>query len=132
MTGESNLITLLREMKPKVVPGEFVFCSIREEELEFLNHPLLIFREQESITVIVTKEVATKHGFSFESTWGLVSLAVHSDLEAVGFLAAVTSHLAKAGISVNAISAFHHDHLFVPYNRSDEVVSLLNGLSKQA
>jgi hypothetical protein len=132
MTGESNLKTLLREIKPQVVPGEFVFCSIQKDELKSVNLPLLIFQEPEGITVIVTKEVANQHGLSYESTWGLVSLTVHSDLEAVGFLAAVTNHLAKAGVSVNAVSAYHHDHLFVPYNRTDEVIALLNNLSKQA
>lgn len=132
MTGESNLKTLIREMKPQVVPGEFVFCSIREDELESLNLPKLVFQEPEGITIIVTKEVANQNGLSYESTWGLISLTVHSNLEAVGFLAVVTNHLAKAGVSVNAVSAYHHDHLFVPYGRTDEVVVLLNGLSKQA
>jgi hypothetical protein len=132
MTGESNLKTLLREMKPQLVPGEFVFCSIQEDELESVNLPLFVFQEPEGITIVVTKEVANQHGLSYESTWGMVSLTVHSNLEAVGFLAAVTNHLAKAGVSVNVVSAYHHDHLFVPHNRTNEVLILLNDLSKQA
>jgi hypothetical protein len=30
MTGESNLDTLLKTMKPKLNVGEFVFCSIQD------------------------------------------------------------------------------------------------------
>ena len=55
----------------------------------------------------------------------MISLTVHSSLDAVGFLAAITTKLAQSGISVNPVSAFYHDHLFVPVNRADEAVSLL-------
>jgi len=48
----------------------------------------------------------------------------------VGFLAAVTSRLTEAGISVNAISAFYHDHLFVPADRADEAMAILQGMAK--
>jgi uncharacterized protein len=48
----------------------------------------------------------------------------------VGFLAAITARLATAGISVNAVSAFHHDHLFVPADRADDAMVLLQEMSK--
>jgi hypothetical protein len=47
----------------------------------------------------------------------------------VGFLAAITARLAEAGISVNAVSAFHHDHLFVPADRGDEAMAALRDMS---
>ncbi len=131
MSGENNLKILLREMKPVVVDGEYVFCTIQEKQLEGIHKPLLVFREHEGPTVIVSKDIAVQNGFSFNSTWGLISLSIHSDLEAVGFLAAITEHLASAGIGVNVVSAFYHDHLFVPYDRLDEALSLLSELSKK-
>ena len=129
MTGESELKSLLRNMQPVVVEGEYVFSSVQESQLDDLESPLMIFRENEGSTVIVTRAIAERNGFVFSSSWGLVSLSIHSDLEAVGFLAAITSYLAEAGISVNVVSAFYHDHLFVPYTCVDEVVALLSALS---
>ena len=55
----------------------------------------------------------------------MVTLTVHSALDAVGFLAAVTARLAAAGISVNAVFAFFHDHLFVPAGQAEETVETL-------
>ena len=62
----------------------------------------------------------------------MVTLTVHSALDAVGFLAAITTRLAAAGISVNAVSAFFHDHLFVPAERAEEAVEILCRLAADA
>jgi hypothetical protein len=45
-------------------------------------------------------------------------------------MAAITTCLAKENISVNPVSAFYHDHLFVPEDRADDAMRLLRGLSK--
>ena len=37
--------------------------------------------------------------------------------------------LAAAGIPSNPVSGFHHDHLFVPVDRSDEALALLRSLA---
>jgi hypothetical protein len=46
----------------------------------------------------------------------------------VGFLAAVMARLAAHGISTNAISAYYHDHLFLPVDRAEEAMELLQSL----
>ena len=81
--------------------------------------PLLTFREQEGITLVMRREEAERAGMRYQFASRLITLTVHSALDAVGFLAAVTARLAEAGISVNAVSAFHHDHLFVPERRAE-------------
>ena len=73
--------------------------------------------------------LAEAAGLSHQFASRLITLTVHSSLEAVGFLAAVTARLAAAGIAVNAVSAFYHDHLFVPEHRADDALSLLRNLS---
>ena len=50
---------------------------------------------------------------------------VHSNLEAVGFLARITEVLAAQGISVNVISAFYHDYLYINKDQAQEALNLL-------
>ncbi|UPJ61782.1 ACT domain-containing protein [Bradyrhizobium sp. 192] len=130
MTGERDLTALLRHMKPELRPGTFVFCTIAANEgVSAALNPLLMFREQEGTTLVMPREEAEAAGLRYAFPSRLITLTVHSALDAVGFLAAITARLAEAGISVNAVSAFHHDHLFVPADRADEVMLLLQEMS---
>ncbi|MFX1579738.1 MAG: ACT domain-containing protein [Promethearchaeota archaeon] len=125
MSGETNLDTLLKHMKPIVQDGEYVFCVVSESKLEEIETPKMIFREPEGPTIIVTKDIAERNGLDYGSSWGLITLSIHSALDAVGFLAAITAHLAKSKISVNAVSAYYHDHLFVPYSKVHDALRIL-------
>ena len=130
MTGERDLDALLRHMRPELRPGTFVFCTIAANEgVPAALNPLLTFREQEGTTVVIPREEAEAAGLPYAFAARLITLTVHSALDAVGFLAAITARLAAAGISVNAVSAFHHDHLFVPVDRTDEAMALLQSIS---
>jgi len=132
MPGERDLNTLLQTMRPEMGEGVFVFCSISDKEIPSAVRPVHIFREREGTTLVVRREEAEHVGLSYHFASRLITLTVHSSLEAVGFLAAITGRLAEAGISVNAVSAFYHDHLFVPEQRADEALHLLQDMPKQA
>lgn len=126
MPGEHDLKTLLREMKPEIQDGTFVFCSVANDgNLPPAIEPLLVFHEREGTTVVIRRDEAEHLGLPYQLPSRLITLTVHSSLEAVGFLAAITAQLAKAGISVNAVSAYYHDHLFVPEHRAAEALRLL-------
>ncbi|MBW7965836.1 ACT domain-containing protein [Bradyrhizobium sp. BR 10261] len=130
MPAERDLIALLKNVKPQLQPGIFVFCTIATNEpVPASLNPLLTFREQEGTTLVVPCEEAEAAGLNPAFPSRLITLTVHSALDAVGFLAAITARLAAAGISVNAVSAFHHDHLFVPDDRADEAMALLRDMS---
>ena len=90
------------------------------------------FQEDEGMTLILNQQQALDQSLPFERLWACITLTVHSALSAVGFLATITQALAEAGISVNPVSAYYHDHLFVPWERKDEVVAILEGLQKTA
>ncbi|MBR0758677.1 ACT domain-containing protein [Bradyrhizobium sp. vgs-9] len=130
MTGERDLDALLRNMKPELLDGTFVFCTIPPSEpIPAGVNPLLTFREQEGTTLVILREEAEASGLRYAFASHLITLTVHSALDAVGLLAAVTARLAAAGISVNAVSAFHHDHLFVPADRADKAMTVLRAMS---
>lgn len=130
MTGERDLTALLRHMQPELRPGIFVFCTApTDERVPASINPLLTFREQQGTTLVISREEAEAAGLRYAFPSRLITLTVHSALDAVGFLAAITARLAEAGISVNAVSAFHHDHLFVPVERANEAMGVLREIS---
>ncbi|MBH5371608.1 ACT domain-containing protein [Bradyrhizobium glycinis] len=130
MTGERDLNALLKDMKPELVNGTFVFCTLAPGvSIPATISPMLTFREREGTTLIIRHEEAERAGLRHDFPARLITLTVHSALDAVGFLAAITARLAEAGISVNAVSAFHHDHLFVPVDRADEAMAVLREMS---
>ncbi len=126
MTSERDLNRLLADMQPMLDPETFVFCTVPSGAfLPADINPVQIFREREGKTLILPCTEAEAAGLDCQFPCRMITLNVHSALDAVGFLAAVTSLLASAGISVNAVSAYHHDHLFVPAERADEAMRLL-------
>ena len=130
MTGERSLDTLLRNMQPQMLDGTFVFCTLAPSAtIPATINPVLTFREREGTTLVIRQEEAERAGLRREFPSRLITLTVHSALDAVGFLAAITARLAEAGISVNAVSAFHHDHLFVPADRADQAMAVLQEMS---
>ena len=131
MTGERDLDALLTSMKPEILDGIFVFCTLAPgASIPTTIHPMLTFREREGTTLVILHEEAERAGLRHEFPSRLITLSVHSALDAVGFLAAITTRLAEAGISVNAVSAFHHDHLFVPADLADKAMVLLREMSE--
>ena len=130
VTGERNLDGLLNNIKPEILDGIFVFCTLAPgASIPATISPVLTFREREGTTLVILHEEAERAGLGYAFPSRLITLTVHSALDAVGFLAAITTRLAAAGISVNAVSAFHHDHLFVPADRADEAMALLRDMS---
>ena len=133
MTGETDLKKLLGSMTPELLSGTFVFATLapgvpQPEGLE----PTMLFREREGITLILREEDARAVGLEATFRCRMVTLNIHSSLEAVGFLAAITTRLATAGMGVNPVSAFYHDHLFVPADRAEEALGLLRQLAKDS
>ena len=129
MTGESNLSILLRSMEPVLHADTFGFFSLPEPQaLPLLSQSQGFFHESEGWTLILSATIAEKHSLELGQPWALVTLNIHSSLLAVGFLSSISSALAAAGISLNAISAYYHDHLFVPWHLRNQACTVLNDL----
>jgi hypothetical protein len=127
---QSDLQTLIRTMSPAIQPGTYVFLFVAAgEPVPGGVAPIMMFREAEGLTLIVPGERSEGAGLAGSFLSRLITLTVASALEAVGFLAAVTARLAAAGIAVNAVSAFHHDHLFVPVDRAEEALAILKAMA---
>ena len=62
----------------------------------------------------------------------MITLEIHSSLEAVGFIARIATELAKANMGVNPVSGFYHDHLFVPDGREGDALRIVKEIADQA
>ena len=131
MTGVRDLHDLCRRMTPSMVEGVFVYCSFSDFRLPQGLEPICTFREDEGLTAVVSQTQAEAFGVPYTFPCRLITLAVHSSLDAVGFLACITDRLAREGIACNAVAGFHHDHLFVPQLRADLALHVLRSLAAE-
>ena len=137
MKTVSALGELLKGMQPKMAKERFFMASVGDGELMalsgYLQYIICIYREKEGLTVVFEEEIHDEMAGMTEKMAGpfaLITLNVYSDLMAVGFLAKIAGALAKEKISVNAFSAYHHDHLLVPWERKEGALKALKRLGK--
>jgi uncharacterized protein len=127
----SELTQLISSMQPVLVEGEFVYVTVSDSCGVEFNDARFIFHESEGTTLLCSRKHADRIGLRYVGSFCQISLSVHSSLQAVGFLAAVSSALAQSGIPCNAVSAFYHDHLFVPFEQASKAMDVLVALSAQ-
>ena len=134
MSGETNLNTLLSTIQPRLLDDEYVFCTIPNGKYGdyALASPLASYMENEGLTLVLTKENATKVSLHYEMLFRCITLCAYSSLEAVGLTAAVSTALADKGISANVVAAYFHDHIFVHAEQAQQALVVLNDLSRKA
>ena len=120
----SALGDMLGSMAPKLDTRPYEFRFHSDSGADVPPGTFAVIQEEEGPTFVVATEVAGS-----DCHFARITLTVHSDLEGVGLTAAVSTALAKAGIACNVIAAFHHDHLFVPWDRREEAMEILTMLS---
>ncbi|REC62925.1 acetyltransferase [Chryseobacterium pennae] len=128
MEGEVNLKNILKNLNPSLNEGRYVYCTVENIDKIPLSKILFLFKEIESITVVVKKEDAEELnlGFSYVASW--ITLEVHSSLSAVGLTAKFSQALSEAGISCNVVAAYFHDHIFVDEKDAEKAIAVLNTL----
>lgn len=140
-SGITSLTTLLASMSPTPDPTNttYVFTTTPTNPLPLLTTTTadldvqLLFRESTSWTLILPASQAEALGLETAFPCKKMTLEVHSSLDAVGFLAAVTTRVATdVGCGINPVSGFWHDHLFVPEGREGEVLACLRGMAEEA
>jgi hypothetical protein len=130
MSGETDLNKLLATMRPELRGGIYVFVTVPSNTtVPGGLEAVMSLREDEGLTMIVPERAALAAGITGVFPCHMITVMVHSALDAVGFLATITTRLAAAGIGVNLVSSFFHDHLFVPAGQTEEVVEILRRLA---
>jgi hypothetical protein len=124
--AETNLTVLLRTMEPELFPEPYGY-AVWDGALPF--QPFATVAEAEGLTVVAPLAAMRAAGMPSEP-WARISLTVQSDLAAVGLTAAFAGALGREGISCNVIAGYHHDHLFVQWDRREDAMAALRALSR--
>lgn len=137
-----KILALLRKTKVEIAPETFVLIALSHENYRrLLENPELSPRGSAPFMLLADKYETTmlldtidwqtmRHAardVKIESNFRLLTFTVELDWSVVGFLAFVSKILAKAGISVGAISAFSRDHLLV---KQEDLPQALKALSE--
>jgi uncharacterized protein len=122
VSADTDLATLLQTMRPELHEGAFEFVSKIRASAAELADAVVVVREDEGVTLVRPTNDANPEAMAW------ITLTVHSSLLAVGLTAAVATVLAEREIACNVVAGFHHDHLFVPFDRRDEALKALGAL----
>ena len=132
MSGESDLRELLRNISPRLLAQDFVFCSFPDSA--YGDHaelqPIAGFAEREGLTLVIPRVKADEHSIPYEAVFNCITLDVHSDLEAVGLTAAFATKLTEQGISANVIAGYYHDHIFVQQELAQKALAAISALGQ--
>lgn len=131
VVGETDLQRLLAGLAPELAERPRAIRSQPASEAVPAD-AIMLFREQEGTTIVVAVDDAAVADTQDKALWAQITLRIHSSLEAVGMLAAIASALAARDIPCNAVSAYYHDHLFVPWVRREDAIDALRELSEGA
>jgi uncharacterized protein len=124
--AERDLTRLLQGMEP-VLWSEPYGYAVTGGDLP--DGTFATVAEAEGLTVVAPLAALRAAGMRSEP-WARISLTVASDLAAVGLTAAFATALGEKGISCNVIAGFHHDHLFVQWDRRDDAMAALEALAR--
>lgn len=115
------------DLRPHLQPGRYVFVAVADPPLE--ARWVALVREAEGITAVLDQREADGLGLGYDWVSAMITLQAHTSLSLVGLTARVAMALAGAGISCNVVAGRCHDHLFVPIERADEALGLLERLN---
>lgn len=124
--SERDLAIILQTMEPVVHPEPYGYGVWAGGLLPI--EPFATVSEDEGLTIVAPLAELRAAGMPSEA-WARISLTVHSDLAAVGLTAAFATALGAEGISCNVVAGYHHDHLFVQWDRRGDALAALRRLA---
>jgi hypothetical protein len=114
-----DLAGMLAGMAPALDTRRWAFVAVEGQDAP--DAAFALIREDEGLAAILPAE---------DGGFARITLMVYSALDGVGLTAAVATALAGRGIACNVVAGFHHDHLFVPWDRRAEALDVLQRLAQ--
>ena len=112
-------------LKPQLHKGTYVYTSVPlDTPINGLNVVASI-QESEDLTLVLPEQEALQHGFNIHFRCSWITLTVNSTLDSVGLTASFSRALANESIACNVIAGTHHDHIFVPKEKTVDALQCL-------
>lgn len=96
----------------KVIISRETFAIVKAKSVDFRAFANII-HENETTVIIDQSKLDLDEILEIERNWKLLSFKVVLPFDLVGFLALVAQAIAKANISIFAVSAYSTDHILV-------------------
>ena len=132
MSGQTNLSLLLRDMTPELDAKSYAYVVAEAGINLCAQSCFATIQEVEGLTLVGPADALRAAGYKVSSEWAHITLQIHSSLEAIGLTAAFATALGQAGISANVIAGYHHDHIFVQWDKRGAAMSALTALSRKS
>lgn len=117
----------LRNLEPELDPETYVFVCLDVPAVEL--DAIVCMQEAAGTTYVIKQSTANDRGLNGTFRCRRITLAVHTALDLVGFIARIATALAGQGIACNVVAGYHHDHLFVPEQRAADAMDVLGRLA---
>jgi uncharacterized protein len=127
--SERDLVKLCASLNSVMAQPVYVYCSFIDFSLPAGLTAFCTVREEEGLTAVVERSDAERLRLPYTFESRLITLSVHSSLEAVGFIAVISRTLAQAGIPCNAIAGYYHGHVLIPIGRAEEAMTLFRKIA---
>ena len=105
---------------PILQSGVFKFMTTEDPTVP--KEAVAMIKEAEGFTLIIPAAEEDAEVFAW------ISLGNETLLTETGITARFSKALAEAGIACNVFAGFHHDHIFVPYDKRNQAVKIIAAL----
>ncbi|MBI2019777.1 ACT domain-containing protein [Candidatus Daviesbacteria bacterium] len=123
-----DLKKIIESSTSEVIPGRFIYAKVSEAPQ--INNHFLVSKDKDEITVVT--EEKNLEGLKLieknKDYWALIALNVSAPFYSVGFLAAVSSAIAKEIKDVLIVSTYSKDYILVQYDFLEGVKKVLLSL----
>lgn len=114
-------VVIGEHMKLQVLPGQFTVCKVDHMAAVDLAAPwLFLGKTDNELSVVCLSENAPQQCVAREDGWRAFRVAGQMDFSLTGILAGLSAVLARAKISIFAVSTFDTDYVLVKQDKLAE------------
>ncbi len=111
-----------------LLPQAFSVCKVNSvSSVDFTREFVFFARTDDELSLVCETAYAPQDCIAREPGWRAFKIEGVLDFSMVGVLANISGLLAKAGISLFAVSTYNTDYIFVKENSLDKAVEALRG-----